>query len=1014
MVAIRTSSVEHNHMKFQFNFYFSIITLMLGQIMISQTQISGTVFDQNDEPLLGATVLVKGTSLGVQTDLFGKFKIEASIGDTLLITYVGYSDKNIIIDEKVVYNITLTEDVDALDAVVVIGYGTQKKAILTSSVSQIKGEELAEEPVLNATQALQGKAAGVQIIASDAPGQASSVIIRGLGTVQGGRDPLYVVDGVLTDNINNINTSDIENINVLKDAASLAIYGNRGANGVVIVTTKQGRNGDLKINVDGYTGFRDILTRVDLADASKYVIYSNEALRRDYLTDNDPTNDNSTLGFIPTDQRYDTNWLDKITQIGLMSNINMSASGGSEKVKAFFSAGFNDERGVLLNNNFNRLTLRSNVDYKLSKKIDFSHKVGVQLATGSPQDFSLFTSAYKQAPIVPVRDENGNYGSSIEFNNVANPVVGASNEFKEDKNKFFKIQGAFKFDYKILEDLTFTSRFSIETEYGRFYSFRDRLGLFLAQNPSNTVSSFEGDVENPANTRLTVTHTNTYRWFLDNYFTYKKTFKNAHSINATLGITSEENQSEFLSATRNNVPLNRNLNFNLNTGDEDDTQLNSGAISVKDRLYSYIARVNYDYKNKYLLGTSFRRDGSSKFQKGEQFGNFYAVSAGWVLTEENFMQDSTFDILKLRASYGELGNQNVPLNVLTATTGAAGFYAFGPNQDLQQGITITGTIQEDLTWEKTNEYNVGLEFTLFDYKLSGEIDAYRRLNTNATLQLELPDIIGFDPFNSHVGEIENKGIEFSLNWNDDINDNLKYQIGFNLSYNRNEITKVTNPFFNEQIGGFINNGQYTKKIAVGQPLGSFYLYDVEGIDENGDLVYKDLNDDGIIDERDRDFFGYYIPKLYGGLNVRLNYKQFDFSIDIFGNFGNKVYNGKKAQRFGNENIELIDYNSRFTSGRPSNTTPRAFNNVPLSSTYYLEDGDFIRINNITLGYTLPLSEDSFLKKTRIYATAKNPFIFQKFSGFTPELPGAPLGNAGIELDAYPTLRSFFIGLNTSF
>ena len=307
-----------------------------------------------------------------------------------------------------------------------------------------------------------------------------------------------------------------------------------------------------------------------------------------------------------------------------------------------------------------------------------------------------------------------------------------------------------------------------------------------------------------------------------------------------------------------------------------------------------------------------------------------------------------------------------------------------------------------------------MEFTLLDYRLSGEIDAYRRLNRNATLQLELPDIIGFDPFNSHVGEIENKGIELALNWKDNINDHLKYNIGFNVSYNKNEIAKVTNPFFNEQIGGFINNGQYTKKIAVGQPLGSFYLYDVEGIDDNGDLVYKDLNEDGVVDESDRAFFGSYLPKVYGGINLGVQYRKFDFSVDTFANFGNKVYNGKKAQRFGNENIELVEFNSRYTTGRPSNTTPRAFNDVPLSSTYYLEDGDFFRVNNITVGYTIPSTEKSFFNSIRVYATAKNPFIFQKFTGFTPELPGAPLGNAGIELDAYPTLKSFYVGLNTSF
>ncbi|AZQ42839.1 SusC/RagA family TonB-linked outer membrane protein [Nonlabens ponticola] len=1001
-------------MRFQVKLTTSILFFLLTQFVFAQKTITGVVVDESDVPILGASIFIKSKNLGTQTGFDGDFSIEAEIGDLVSVSYIGFETQEFTVDSRDEYRIILPTSINSLEEIVIVGYGKQKKAILTSSVSIVDGDEVAKEPVLNVTQALQGKAAGVNIIASDAPGQASSVIIRGLGTVQGGRDPLYVVDGVLTDNINNINSADIESINVLKDAASLAIYGNRGANGVIIVTTKQGRKGDMKVSFDAYSGFRDILTRVELANASEYVIYSNEALRRDYLTDNDPTNDNSTVGFIPTDQQFDTDWLDAITQIGLVNNFNLSASGGSDMITAFFSASFNDERGVLLNDEFNRLTLRSNVDYKISEKLRFSHNVSSQLATGTPQNYALFTSAYKQAPIIPVRDENGNYGSSININSVANPAVDASNEFKEDKNKFFKIQGAFKIDYDVLDDLTFTSRFSIETEYGRFYSFRDRLGNFLAQNPFNTPSSFEGDAENPANTRLTVTHTNTYRWFLDNYFTYDKTFNDVHGINATLGITSEESGSEFLSATRNNVPLDTNLNFNLNTGDEDETQLNSGALSVRDRLYSYIARLNYDYDNKYLFGGSFRRDGSSKFQKGQQFGNFFAVSAGWVITEESFMDDSVFDVLKLRASYGELGNQNVPLNVLNATTGAGGFYAFGQNQLLQQGITITGTIQEDLTWETTEEYNFGVEFTLLDYRLSGELDVYQRLNTNAILQIELPDIIGFDPFNASVGQIQNRGIELAVNWNDDITDDFKYSIGINASYNENEITEVTNPFFLEQLGGFINNGQYTKRIAVGQPLGSFYLYDVAGIDDNGDLVYKDLNEDGVIDESDRAFFGSYLPKFFGGVNLGTQYKQFDLTVDTYFNVGNKVYNGKKAQRFGNENIEAVDFNSRYTTGRPSNTTPRAFNNVPLSSTYYLEDGDFLRINNITLGYTLPLKENSIFDSFRVYATAKNPFIFQKFSGFTPELPGAPLGNAGIELDAFPTLRSFYIGLNTSF
>ncbi|MDY8134357.1 TonB-dependent receptor [Aquimarina sp. 2201CG5-10] len=995
---------------------FTILFSLVMQVILSQELIKGTITDERKIPMSGASIIVKGTTNGTTTDFDGNFVIEANIGDILSINYLGFLTKEITITTNEDYSIVLEEDHNQLEQVVVVGYGTQNKAILTSSVSTISNAELIKEPVVNVTQSLQGKAAGVQIIASDAPGQASTVIIRGLGTIQGGRAPLYVVDGILTDNINNINSFDITSVNVLKDAASLAIYGNRGANGVIIITTKKGKTGKMQLSFDSYTGFRDILSTVEMANASQFVTYSNEAILRDLLSDNDPNNDNDTSGFFSINQPYDTDWLDVITRTGRISNYNLSLSGGSENVQAFFSAGFNEEEGILRDNDFNRLTLRSNVNYKISDKFNFSHNVSAQLASITPQDFTQFTTAYKQSPIVPVVDENGRFGSSAAFNNVGNPVV--NRLFNESEQKFLKLQGAFKFDYKIFEPLTYTSRFSIEAEYGRFYNFQDRLGLFLASNPANLEENFDGGIENPARTRLTVTHTNNYRWFLDNYFTYKKTFNDDHTIKATLGITAEESGGEFLTGTRNNVPLDRNLRFNLNIGDQDDTQLSGGAQSITDKLYSYIARVNYDYKDKYLFNASYRRDGSSRFQKGNRFGNFYAISAGWVISEEDFMQNGIFDLLKLRGSYGELGNQNVPFNVLTATTGSGGFYAFGPNQDLQQGITITGIVQENLTWETTEEFNIGLEYALFNKKLNGEIDYYERTNTNATLQLELPDVFGFDPFNSHVGEVSNKGLEIAINWSDQINEKLSYSIGGNFSYNKNELTKVTSPFFNEQLGGFINNGQYTKKVAEGEPLGSFFLYEVAGIDDNGEFIYTDLNENGITDEGDRKFFGSYIPKYFFGFNVGIDYGNFDFSIDTFGNFGNKIYNGKKAQRFGNENIELSVFNDRWTSGRPNSPGPIASNEVPLSSNYYLESGDFFRINNVTLGYTLPKEILKFFSKVRIYASAKNPVIFKKFSGFTPELSGNgdgnPLGTAGIELDAYPTLRSFYMGINTSF
>ncbi|MFO7674631.1 MAG: SusC/RagA family TonB-linked outer membrane protein, partial [Lutibacter sp.] len=491
-------------------------------IFAQERTVSGKVTSSDGVPIPSVNVLIKNTTRGVVTDFDGNFSIAATQNEVLVFSYIGMKPKEIVIGTANIINVVLEDSAESLEEVVVVGYGTQKKAILTSSVSIIKGEDLSKEPVTNAAQALQGKAAGIQIIASDAPGSASTVIIRGLGTIQGGRDPLYVVDGILTNNINNINTSDILTMNVLKDAASLAIYGNRGANGVIIITTKKGRSGKMQITFDSYVGVKDILSTVKMADAASYVIYSNEAIQRDLRRDDDPSNDNNTSGFFPTNQQYNTNWLDAITRIGRVSNHNLSLSGGSDNITAFFSVGFNQEEGILKDNDFDRLTLRSNVDYKISDKLNFGHNVSVQLANVTPKGYNAFTNAYKKEPIAPVRDGEGRFGSSTAFNNVGNPVKDL--HFQDEEQKYFKIQASFKADYKIIEPLTFTSRFSVETENGRFYNFQDRLGSYLANDPGNIEANFEKDNENPAKTRLSVTHTNNYRWFLDNYITFNKTF----------------------------------------------------------------------------------------------------------------------------------------------------------------------------------------------------------------------------------------------------------------------------------------------------------------------------------------------------------------------------------------------------------------------------------------------------------------------------------------------------------
>ena len=540
-------------------FYILILSIFLISISFeleAQDLYSGLVIDENSSPIIGASVFLKNSNIGTQTDFNGKFNLKAEINDTIVITYIGFKDQEFNLTYvKDLGIITLIENIDELNEVVVVGYGNQIKEILTSSVSSVKGDDLTIEPIINANQALQGKAAGVQIIASDAPGAGSQVIIRGLGTIQGGREPLYVVDGILTNNINNINTSDIETISILKDAASLAIYGNRGANGVVIVSTKKGHEGKFSINADSSFGFRNISKKTLMADTNSFVTFSNEAIFWNLVSDSNPYNDNSLSYFFPTNQLNNTNWLEEVSQLGIITNYNISASGGQNDIKSFTSFSLNQEEGILIGNDFERATFRSNINFKLSNKIDYSHNISIQLANTTPKSFGVFTSAYKQSPIIPVRDENGRYGSSIAFNNVANPV--AQLDLQNERQRYLKLQGSFKLDYKIIKPLVMTSRFSIETNYNRFYNFDNRLATFLSLEPGNTVNNFQptdpDSPEIPENV-LSVSHNNDYRWFFDNYLTYNKTFIEKHNIDVTLGIVAEANKYESIFGSSTNLP----------------------------------------------------------------------------------------------------------------------------------------------------------------------------------------------------------------------------------------------------------------------------------------------------------------------------------------------------------------------------------------------------------------------------------------------------------------------------
>lgn len=981
-----------------------IYALLLFPLLLfaQERNITGTITSSSGIPIPSVNITVKNTSRGVTTNFDGLYSIKANENEILVFSYLGMKTKEVTVGLSDIINIVLEDDTESLDEVVVIGYGTAKKIDLTGSITRIKSEEILKQPALTPVQSLQGKASGLQIINSGAPGSSPIVRIRGTGTVLSGRNPIYVVDGIITDRIDNINSDDIVSMDILKDASSLAIYGSRGANGVIIVTTKSGEKGKMKVNISSYYGFKDVLSKVNMADSNSFVTFSNLAFGFNRFSSNPQVN---------------TDWFDEITRTGTVMNHNISISSGNEKTSAFFSANYFEEEGILLGDNYRRLNLRNRVSYDISQKLKFEHSISLSLNRSSPKPQSAFTMAYKQSPLVPVRFSEGVFDGrwgvpfddvGARYNNVGNPVSALALSNQNVKN--FILQGNVSGEYKIMDNLKFKTSFGIESGYGKSYNFNNNLEAFLADDPNRQVEDFASTNLNT----LTVSKSDFYHWIYDAYITYDKVFNDNHNFKIVLGTTTEKGQSEYLQGTRNNVPNNSNL-FSLNNGDVGTDIANSGSSNLKT-LRSYFARVSYDFLHKYLLTATIRRDGSSVFaNKDKNWGNFPSVGLGWVVSNEAFLEDSEhINLLKIRASWGELGNQNIPFNAITFNSNLSA--VFGDDQSIQPGSTITAIIDENVSWEVTEEIDFGVEFALLNNRLTGEIDYYNRLNRNAILPISLPQAFGASGSTlTHAGKIRNKGVEFSLHWKDQINDDFSYHVGGNITSNNNELEKITNPFAFEQSGGSIDNGQVTKLLREGQPLGSFFLLEVLGFDERGEFVFNDINNDGEIDNDDRQFFGSIQPNIIYGINAGFEYKNFDFNIDGYGNAGSKVYNGKKAQRFGGENIEQRVADDFFSPSSTSSENPSPSNEVPLSSTYFLEDGDFFRINNITLGYTFT----NLLKgvqNIRVYALTQNPFIIKSFTGYTPELPGNghPLGNSGIELNAYPTVKSYLFGININF
>jgi len=1025
------------------NFIFGVFVFLFFQGQLAAQEIKGKVLDESGLALPGVTIDNITSGSNSISDLDGNFSIKANEGEQLKFTYLGYVAQTSAASSGM--SISLQPSSTDLSEVVVVGYGTQKRSDLTSAISTIKSDQIAKQPAFNALQSIQGKAAGVNIIANDAPGATPTIIIRGLGTAEGGRSPMYVVDGIITGSIANLNPNDIESFDVMKDAASAAIYGSNAANGVVFITTKKGKQGKTQIKINSFYGAKSMLNPVKMANSSQFVTFYNESMAATGKPDR-----------LSTNQPYNTDWYDALVGTSFSQSNDVSFSGGNENATYFFSFNNYSEDGLLQGHNVDRNTIRSSNTLKaFDGKLKITQNFSAAFTKSTPKPYGAFTEAYKQAPVIPVYYPDGRYGMPYWNKTTGLPdyVIGAGQEggklnaignplssvnFNNEKNKTMELQGLVQVDYSITDWLTATTRFGGTKSFSKTRTYNDVRGRWLAFDPNRTIAQFESSQTSAptstefVNNSLIYRDVESFRYNWDTYLTFSKSLEK-HNFNLTAGVTKERRNDIYTSAiTGYNVPTSENY-WNLDMASAGPNKVVEQYFNTPTNVLSYFGRLQYNFDEKYYISGTVRRDGNSDFKKNADYwGTFPSVSVGWVVTNESFLSEiKNLDFLKFRAGYGEIGNAVVPFNITSIITNPGSSntnYVFGPNQDLVFGGAV-GSPATDLSWEVTKEYNIGADFELFDRRLSGTLDYYNRLNTNAILKVKpIPNSANSTDFLDHGAEIRNKGYEISLNWKDRIGEDFSYSIGANYSHNTNTVENVK-PAYDGYTGGDLQDSQITKRLTADQPIYSWWMLEASGvwqtqaeIDANphiggaapGHLRYVDQNGDGIIDDRDKKNFGSYIPKFSYGINLNVSYKNFDLSVDGFGVGGNKVYNGLKGKRVdAGENIAAETFNNRWTGPGTSNTNPGASRDA-LSSSYFLENGDYFRINNITLGYTF---KDTFgMSRLRFYGTAQNPFLITKYSGFTPELnnSGAPGETAGIELNAYPNIKTFIFGVNIEF
>ncbi|RUA29397.1 MAG: hypothetical protein DSY77_15125 [Bacteroidetes bacterium] len=970
----------------------------------AQLELKGTVTDlSTQEPIPGVSIKVVGTERGTVTDLDGNYNLNVDENATLRFSFIGYKTKEVPVNGRTSINIQMEENIEALEEVVVVGYGAIKKSDLTGSVTSIKGEELKTVPTANPVDALQGKVSGVQITnSSGAPGSSPIVRIRGVGT-SGNPSPIYVVDGVITNDISFLNSTDIESIEVLKDASALAIYGNRGANGVIIVSTKLGEEGKkATLSVSSEFSIQNQQNRIDLLNRDQFAEVVNVINPGTY----------NNVGALP-----ETNWQELIFEPAPIQNHQLSLSGASEKNQYYFSLGYFDQKGTIPESQFQRLNLKFNERYSPKSFLSIGANLNFSLSNRDNTIGNAPFNAYRAWPIISPKDENGNF-------NVVPNVGNILADFKyntDNKTRGITTVG------QLFGEATFWDGFTFKTSLG--------VELLLEENESFTPVYSVGD--SPQQNEVNSFSKNLFRrssiiW--ENTLNYDKTIEQ-HQINAVVGYTVQSVTNENLNLIGRDLFRDGNDFRYLNPNNLDPNSIQNGIRDVGDfyNQVSYLGRLNYSFDNRYIATLTFRRDGSSKFLGDNRFGNFPAVGLGYNVINEEFINlPEQITNLKIRGSWGRVGNDKISYLSAYNVIGNDLNAVFGEEEQIYFGQSDSGFGNPDLKWEIVEQFDIGLEIDLFEARLLGEFDYYQRTTEGILIDLPVPSYLGNGNSNVffNAGEVRNSGLEFNVQWQDDVGE-VEYNIGINGATLNNEMLFVSGVEGSDQLFGRINN-DVVSRTEAGLPIGAFYGYQVEGVFQNedqiantpsftgtnpGDLIFADINDDGVINGDDRTFIGSPIPDLTYGISLGASYRNFSLDVLFQGQEGNEILNYKETVRPALYNYEARYYDYWRGEGT-SNTEPRPTeggNNYRISSRY-IQDGSFFRLRTVTLSYNL--SQD-FIKNigmtsARVFLRGNNVFTLSDFTGYNPEVAnGNPLIN-GIDTGTYPVASIYTAGINLNF